>query len=61
MATNDQTAGPSSDPRLAGLNVGDVKGAVSRFTTDRALWLVVVGALFVLILLRGAFRGALGG
>jgi hypothetical protein len=50
----------SADPRLAGLNVGDVRGIASKLTTDRALWVLVVGALLVLMALRGAFRGALG-
>lgn len=54
---SDDTA--SADPRLSGLKAG-VSGIGTRLTTDRALWLIVVGALLLLILLRGAFRGALG-
>jgi hypothetical protein len=42
----------------AGDQIAAARGAL--VTTDRVVWLLVVGALLLLMLMRGAFRGALG-
>jgi hypothetical protein len=52
----------SADDRLEGLRAGELAGALKGqlFTTDRALWVLVIVVLVVLCAMRTAFRGALG-
>jgi hypothetical protein len=51
-----------SETKPNGLRAGDAFAAArgSLVTTDRVVWLLVVGALLALMVLRGVFRGALG-
>lgn len=52
----------TTDDSARGLRAGAPSGIGKSvaLTTDRASWLVVVGALLLLIIMRSGFRGALG-
>lgn len=48
------------DKRGAGLRAGESRTALGGLTTERAVALLILAALLILVVSRGAFRGALG-